>query len=92
LEARARPAPPFFFERGMELEEQTEDDKLRGEIRGFLMNLITVVKEQGERIAVLEAESLRQADLLRQLGGIMGEHQRILQIMARDCGSNGIFN
>jgi hypothetical protein len=69
-----------------------EDDELRGEIRQFLLNLIALVKDQGGRIAALETESLRQADLLRQLGVIMGEHQRILERLARAAGVTGIFN
>jgi hypothetical protein len=69
-----------------------EDDELRGEIRQFLLNLIALGKDQNGRIAALETESIRQADLLRQLGGIMGEHQRILETLGRDRGSKGIFN
>ena len=68
-----------------------EDDELRGEIRQFLLNLIALVKDQGDRIAALETESLRQADLLRQLGVIMGQHQGLLETLARDR-SKGIFN
>jgi len=43
------------------MKKQTEDDKLRDEVRRFLANLTSAMKEQSERIAALEAESLRQA-------------------------------